>query len=97
VFHLSNHCYGPSLDTLQWVHVCPALRTPHLDAVLQVRSHSTEQRGRSPSFALLATLLFDAAQDMACTPQLVLLVGVTMTQVQELAFGSVELHEVHLG
>ena len=33
------------------------LRTPHLDAVLQVRPHSTEQRGRITSLATLATLL----------------------------------------
>ena len=33
------------------------LRTPHVDTVLQVRSHSAEQRVRITSLAMLATLL----------------------------------------
>ena len=44
---LGSFC-GPPLDALQQIHISPVLRTPDLDAVLQVRSHSTEQRGRSP-------------------------------------------------
>ena len=48
VFHPWAHFCGPPLDALQQLHVSPVLSTPHLDAVLQVRSHSTEQRGRSP-------------------------------------------------
>jgi len=41
-----------SLDALQQVHVSPELMTPHLDAVLQVRSHSAEQRGGITSLNL---------------------------------------------
>ena len=41
-----DHFCGPPLEALQQVHVSAALKTPHLDAVLQVRPHSTEQRGR---------------------------------------------------
>jgi len=37
-----------SSSTLFSVHASPVLRTPHLDAALQVNSHSAEQRGRSP-------------------------------------------------
>jgi len=48
VLHPLGHFCGPPLDTLQQVHVSPVLSTPHLDAVLQVRSHSAEQRGTSP-------------------------------------------------
>jgi len=44
VFHPWDHFCGPPLDTLQQVRVPPVLRTPHLDAVLQVRPHSAEQR-----------------------------------------------------
>ena len=54
VFHPSDHFCDPPLDMLQQVYV---LRTPHLDAVLQVRSHSAEQRGRITSLTLLAILL----------------------------------------
>ena len=50
----------PDLGCLQgWgTHHLSVLSTPHLDAVLQVRSHSTEQRGRITSLALLAVLLW---------------------------------------
>ena len=40
VFHLCDHFCGPLLDPLQQVHVFPVLRTPELDAVLQVGSSS---------------------------------------------------------
>ncbi|XP_052523228.1 coiled-coil domain-containing protein 134 isoform X2 [Tympanuchus pallidicinctus] len=49
-FHPSGHFCGPPLDTLQQVHVCPALRTPHVAAALRVRSRSAEQRDRITSF-----------------------------------------------
>ena len=52
-----DHFCGPPLDALQQLHVSPVLRTPHLNAVLQVRPHSTEQRVRITSLTLLATLL----------------------------------------
>jgi len=46
-FHPLDHFCGPPLDTLQQPHVCPALSTPHLDAVLQVRSHQQSRRAVS--------------------------------------------------
>jgi len=42
VFHPLDHFCGPILDTLQQVYVPPVLRTPHLDTVLQLRSHQRE-------------------------------------------------------
>jgi len=39
VFHSEDHFCGPSLDTLQQVHVSPVLSTLHLATVLQGRSH----------------------------------------------------------
>ena len=48
-FHSWDHFNGPPLYALQQVHISPAPRSPHLDTVLQVRSHSTEQRGRITS------------------------------------------------
>ena len=56
LFHPSDHFCGPPLDAFQQLHVSPVLSTPHLNAALQVRSHSTEQKGRSPPSALLAVL-----------------------------------------
>jgi len=52
-----EHFCGPPLDALQQLHVSPVLRTPHLDAALQVRSHSAEQRDRITSLQLLTTHL----------------------------------------
>jgi len=43
------------------------------------------------------TILFDRAVLCSFILQLILVVGVVATQVQELAFGFVEPHEVHLG
>jgi len=48
-FHPRHHFCVPPLDALQQLHVSPALRTPPVDAVLQVRCHSAQQRGRSTS------------------------------------------------
>jgi len=39
VFHPLDHFRGPPLGMIQQVHVSPVLRTPRLDAVLQVISH----------------------------------------------------------
>ena len=63
VFYPSDQFCAPPLDVLQQVHVSPVLRTPHLDAVLQVRSHTTEQKGRITSRPVGHSAL-DAAQDM---------------------------------
>lgn len=52
----SSHQVLRAPSSLTW-GVFPFLRTPQLAAVLQVRSHITEQNGRPPSLALLATLL----------------------------------------
>jgi len=44
-----DHFRGPPLDMLWKLHVSPVLKAPCLDAVLQVRPHSAEQRGRITS------------------------------------------------
>ena len=51
VFHPLDHFCGPSLGTLQKFFVSPVLKTPHLDTVLQVRSHQrrVEGQGSPPS------------------------------------------------
>jgi len=46
VFHPLDHFCGPPLGMLQQVCVPPALRTPHLDAILQVRSHQCRVEGQ---------------------------------------------------
>ena len=46
MFHPLDHFCGPSLDALQQLHVSPALRTPHLYAVLQMRPHQRRAEGQ---------------------------------------------------
>ena len=118
-----------SLDTLQEVHISPALRSPHLDTVLQVRPHQHRAEGQNFLLQPAGHAAFDAAQDtvgsLGCEGtllahvqlpihqypqvlfsravlnpfilQFVLLMGVASSQLQDLAFGFVEPHEVHLG
>ena len=57
LFHALDHFCGPPLDALEQVHVSPALRTPHLDTVVQVRSHQHKAEGRFTSLNLLTMLL----------------------------------------
>ena len=45
------------------VHVSPVLRTPHLDAVLQVRPHQHRAEGEDHLHQPVAHASFDAAQD----------------------------------
>ncbi|KAK4807044.1 hypothetical protein QYF61_018385 [Mycteria americana] len=105
------------------------LRTPELDAVLQVGSHQSgiEEQNHLPRLAGHAS--FDAAQDavgfLGCKhtltahvqlfiyqypqvllhraalnpfiPQSLLIWGIALTQVQDLALGLVELHESRMG
>jgi len=124
-----DHFCGPSLDILQQVYVSPVVRTPHLDAVLQVRPHQCRVAGQDHLPRPAGHAYFDAVQVMigflgcegtllahvqllihqypqvllsraALNPfitQFVLVVRVTSTQVQDLTFGFVESHEVHLG
>ena len=63
VFHPLDHFCGLPLDTLQQVHLSPVLRTPHEDAVLQMRSHQCriERQDHLPQPACHAS--FDIAQD----------------------------------
>ena len=59
VFHPWDHFCGPPLDVLQQVHISPVLRTPHLDAVLQVRPHRCRvERRRITSLTLLVMQVF---------------------------------------
>ena len=41
-----DHFSGPPLDALQQLCVSPVLRTPHLDILLQVRSHQCRAEGQ---------------------------------------------------
>ena len=50
---IPDHFCGPPLDALQQAPVSPVLSTPPVDAVLQVRCPSAEQRGRIPSLQML--------------------------------------------
>jgi len=63
VFHPLNHSGSPPLDALLQVPVSPVLRTPHWDAVLQVRppQRRVREQGHLPRPAGHAS--FDAAQD----------------------------------
>jgi len=62
-FHPSDQLCGPSLDSLQKVHVFPALSAPELDAGLQVGSQSgAEGQNSLPCPAGHAAV--DAAQGM---------------------------------
>jgi len=124
VFHSVDHFCGLFVATLEQVHASPVLRTPHLEAVLQMRPNQQRAEDQLPHPAGHAS--FDAAQDtfdlLGCEgtllahiqlpilqsprvffgraalnpfiPQLVLVMRVASTQVQDLAFGFVEAHEV---
>ncbi|KAK4825592.1 hypothetical protein QYF61_000681 [Mycteria americana] len=63
VFHPSDHFHGPPLDLLQQLHVFPVLRTPELDAVLQVESHQGRVEGQNRLPRPAGHASFDAAQD----------------------------------
>ena len=62
VFHLLYHFCGHLLVVLQQVYISPVLRTPHLDAELQVRSHQHGAEGRITSLTLLTVLLLMQAR-----------------------------------
>ena len=55
-----DHFSGPPLDPLQQLCVSPVLRTPHLDILLQVRSHQHRVEGQD---YLPCPAAFGAAQD----------------------------------
>jgi len=63
VFHPLDHFCGPPLKALQQVHVSPVLRTPHLDAVLQMKSHQRRVKWQDLPHPTGHTC-FDAAPDM---------------------------------
>ena len=116
-----------ALDVLQQIHVFPVQKTPHLDAVLQERSHQHRVEGQDHLPQPSDNASFDAAQDitgfLGCEdillahvklainqyphipravlhpyiPCVVLIVGVALTQMQDLALGLVELYKVLLG
>ncbi|KAJ7401265.1 hypothetical protein BTVI_97626 [Pitangus sulphuratus] len=85
VLHPSDHLHGPPLDSLQQVHVFLVLRTPDLDAALQVFIHKNPQ-----------VLVIRAALNEFLSQSL-LMSGIAPTQVQHFALRLVELHEVLLG
>ncbi|KAK4825745.1 LOW QUALITY PROTEIN: hypothetical protein QYF61_002184 [Mycteria americana] len=63
VLQPSGHFCGPPLDPLQQLHVLLVLRTPELDAVLQVGSHQSRAEGQNPLPRPAGHASFDAAQD----------------------------------
>ncbi|KAM9644853.1 uncharacterized protein ACIBXB_013062 [Morphnus guianensis] len=129
VFHPSDHFCGPPLDPLQEAHVFPVLRTPELEAALQVGSHQSGAEGQNPLPRPAGHTALDAAQGTAgilgCEhtlpahvqlfihqypqvlvhraalnpfiPHLVMIPGIALTKVQDLALDLVELHDVHTG
>ena len=58
-----DHFYCLPLDALQHVHVSSALRTPHLDSLLQVRSHQCKIEGKDHLPWPAVCTSFVAAQD----------------------------------
>ncbi|KAK4829425.1 hypothetical protein QYF61_004300 [Mycteria americana] len=63
VFQPSDHFCGPPLDLFQQVHVFPVLRTPEVDAILQVGSHQNGVEGQNHLPQPADHASFDAAQD----------------------------------
>ncbi|KAK4828837.1 hypothetical protein QYF61_000894 [Mycteria americana] len=64
VLQPSDHFCGPPLDPLQQLHVLLVLKTPELDAVLQVGSHQSRVEGQNHLPRPAGHAAFDAAQDM---------------------------------
>ncbi|KAK4816767.1 hypothetical protein QYF61_022765 [Mycteria americana] len=102
VLQPSHHFCGPPLDLLQQLHVFPVLRAPELDAVLQDTVGFLGCEHTLPAHVQLfihqypQVLLCRAALN-SFDPQPLLTPGVAPTQVQDLALGLVEHHEVHRG
>ncbi|KAK4829553.1 hypothetical protein QYF61_005222 [Mycteria americana] len=63
VLQPSDHLCGPPLDPLQQLHVLPVLRTPGLDAALQVGSQQSGAEGQNHLPPPAGHAAFDAAQD----------------------------------
>jgi len=84
------------LDTLQKVHLSPALRTPHLYAILLVRSyqHRVEGEDHLPQPADHAS--FDAAQNtvgfLGCKDTLLAHIQLSTHQYPQDLFGRTMLH-----
>ncbi|KAK4825882.1 hypothetical protein QYF61_003156 [Mycteria americana] len=68
VFHPSDHFCGPPLDPFQQLHVFHVLRTPELDAVLQVESHQSRVEGQNHLPRPAGHASFDADQDTVGLP-----------------------------
>jgi len=64
MFRPLDHFCGPALDALQQVYVSPVLRTPHLDAVLQVSPHQHRVEGQDHLPPPAGHASFDAVQDL---------------------------------
>ncbi|KAK4824285.1 hypothetical protein QYF61_012845 [Mycteria americana] len=87
---------GPPLDLLQQVHVCPLLRTPELDAVLQDMGGLLGCERTLPAHVQLFVHQYRRAALNPFIPQPVLIPGIALTQVQDPALGLVEPHEAHI-
>ncbi|KAK4806889.1 hypothetical protein QYF61_012610 [Mycteria americana] len=98
VFQPSDHFCGLPLDPLQQVHVFLVLRAPELDAVLQDTIGFLGCKCTLLAHVQLFIYLYiPKAALNPFIPQSVLILGIASTQVQDLALGLVEPHEVHMG
>ncbi|KAK4820335.1 hypothetical protein QYF61_024873 [Mycteria americana] len=104
VFQPSDHFCGPPVDPLQQVHAFPVLGTPELTAGLQAQD-TVGLLGCECALSAHVQLFIHQYPQVPLhraalnpfIPQPVLILGVAPTQVQDLALGLVEPHEVHMG
>ncbi|KAK4820325.1 hypothetical protein QYF61_023558 [Mycteria americana] len=102
VLQPSDHFCGPALDPFQQLHVLLVLRAPELDAVLQDTVGLLGCERTLPAHVQLLVhqypqVLLRRAALNHIIPQPVLIPGIAPSQVQDLAPGLVEPHEVHTG
>ncbi|KAK4815356.1 hypothetical protein QYF61_001344 [Mycteria americana] len=101
VFQPLDHFRGPPLDPLQQLHAFSVLKTPELDTVLQdtvgfLGYECTLQAHVQLFIHQYSKVLLCRAALNPFIPHPVLIPGVALTQVKDLALGLVEPHEVHM-
>lgn len=91
-----NHFCDLSLDALEQVHVSTALRTQHLDTVLQVRSHQHRVERQNHFLWLDDHTSSDAAQDtidfLGCKEMLLAHVHLPIHQYPQVLFSRFVLY-----
>ena len=95
MFHPLDHFCGHPLNALQQAHVSPVLRTPHLDAVLQVSSHQHRAEGQDHLPRPAGHTSFDSTQYMVgflgCEGTLLAYVQLAINQYTQVFFLLLEL------